>query len=118
MAVVRTRSTPPYGLFAAVALAVLMTGAAVVFYLMWAKATDELKNASDIAAKSGTTIDMTAYKNLNASADTTKTGPSYLSQANKQIAALQNDLRAAQLALSTATSGLNDAERSLIEVRA
>jgi len=72
MAVVRTRSSPPYGMFAAVALAVIMTGAAVVFYLMWAKSADDLKNATDMAAKSGTTIDIAAYKNLNASADGTK----------------------------------------------
>src|SRR4051812_2263451 len=93
MAVVRTRSTPPYGLFAAVALAVLMTGAAVVFYLMWAKSTEELKSANDAVTKAGTAMDVNGYKGLNAAADTRKEGPSYLSQANKQIAALQGELR-------------------------
>ncbi len=37
MAVVRARSSPPYGLFAAVAFAVIATGAAVILYVMWSK---------------------------------------------------------------------------------
>src|SRR5690348_3585309 len=101
MAVVRTRSTPPYGLFAAVALAVIATGAAVVFYLMWAKTTDDLKNANELAAKVGTNVDASAYK--TAAGDANKTG-TYLSLATKQIAALRDELQTAKNSLASVTT--------------
>lgn len=41
MAVVRARSSPPYGLFAAVTFAVLATAGAVILYVMWSKAQDD-----------------------------------------------------------------------------
>jgi phage shock protein A len=54
MAVVRARSSPPYGLFMAVAFAVLATGAAVFFYLMWNKSMVEHDAAvANLAAVGG-----------------------------------------------------------------
>jgi hypothetical protein len=60
MAVVRARSSPPYGLFLAVAFAVVATGAAVFFYLMWNKSLVE----HDAAVNNLEAVGGTDYHNV------------------------------------------------------
>lgn len=103
MAVVRTRSSPPYGLFTAVALAVIAAGLAVVFYVMYAKAADDLRVADSAAKKAATTADVNSYRNLNSNFDASG-NISYLNQANKQIKALSDELAAARASLAQVTA--------------
>jgi hypothetical protein len=109
MAVVRARSSPPYGLFTVVALAVIATGAAVVFYLMYAKAADELATVNATSSKVGSQADVSAFRAQNPALN--DSNASLLSQANKQIKELTEKLNTAQSHLATVTAARDDAEK-------
>jgi hypothetical protein len=95
MAVVRARSSPPYGLFAAAAFAVIAIGAAVIFYVMWSKSLADRDSA------------LTDKTTLNKSNE----------QLNAQIKTLNDDLTKFRSTNSQLTSDRdgrkNEAERLL-----
>ncbi len=88
MAVVRARSAPPYGLITFIALWVITTGFAVLFYLNWVKADLELADKTKLYDKVAKQSEAGAIgKSI---ADQSKDSSlSYLAAANKQLSDLK-----------------------------
>jgi len=125
MAVVRARTSPPYGLIAAVTFALLATGAAVVLYVVWAKASDDLTKANAKLARLSNDSDT---KTLNTLApgyeDSSKptavatlanlytTANTDLGKANDKLTGLNKQLSDLRGQVDTLTSQLSSANAS------
>ncbi|HVT82847.1 MAG TPA: hypothetical protein VHM90_19570 [Phycisphaerae bacterium] len=106
MAVVRARSAPPYGLFAAVFFAVICAGAAILFYVMWAKQSADLDKAVRDRAAVGTESDITAWR-TNPLIDQNDKTHSILKQLSDKVEGMQKDLAAARLKAEQLTAQAN-----------
>jgi hypothetical protein len=117
MAVVRARSSPPYGLFGAVAFAAIATAAAVILYVMWNKTAEERDVAqknSALVATSGEIANLRPQFN-----DPTKTIAgqlkSKLDKVNDELTKTQGELDAKLAALKGAdenVASLQDAVKA------
>jgi hypothetical protein len=90
MAVVRARSSPPYGLIVAIFLAVVATGAAVLFYVNWSKAVVEHDAAVADLAKVGGTDFRNAIARLGITTYTPQN--SAIAQLGASVSRLNEDL--------------------------
>lgn len=111
MAVVRARSAPPYGLFAAVAVAVVCAGAAIVFYVMWNKQTAEHDDAINKLQKLATASDQTTIMPKYQPA--TGERSSILANMSKKIDTLTTDLVKAQADRDRAVADLQNQTSTL-----
>ncbi len=96
MAVVRARSAPPYGLFAAVALAVLCAGAAILFYVLWSKQSSDYEKALSDRVALETDADRRNIRPLLLQGVAPTDKSTVLELADKRIKALQSDLAKSQ----------------------
>jgi hypothetical protein len=106
MAVVRARSSPPYGLFVAMALAVIATGAAVTFYVMWSKSVEEHDTAVNDVRLLRSDSDR---KILSSLTPTLTEGSTAVSQLNNMITKLTDELDKTQKALDVEKTNLKNA---------
>jgi hypothetical protein len=115
MAVVRARSSPPYGLFAAVAFAVLATGAAVFFYLMWNKSLAEHDAFQTKAANLGgadptallTKVGVTTYDAKNPA----------IAQLATALGKVTDELNTARARLAVNADDIAGKERNIANIR-
>jgi FtsZ-binding cell division protein ZapB len=108
MAVVRARSAPPYGLFAAVTFAVLATAAAVVFYLLWSKASVSADEANTKMAQLATLSEQKTIVPTLAPDYGERNKPSAIAQINTTMSKLNDELKQARASIATLTSQVND----------
>ena len=115
MAVVRARSSPPYGLFAAVAFAVLATGAAVFFYLMWNKSLAEHDSfQAQLANLGGSNPQSILTKYGVSSYDAQKPA---IAQLGAAVGKLTDDLNAARSKLAVNAEDIAGKQRNLDNIR-
>jgi hypothetical protein len=107
MAVVRARSSPPYGLFLAMTFAVIATAAAVIFYFLWSKSVEEHDTA---VAEVKSLRSENDKKILNVLTPTISENSTAVSQLNSQITKLNDALDAAKKALDVEKTRVRNAE--------
>jgi hypothetical protein len=110
MAVVRARSSPPYGLFGAVAFAVIASAVAVLFYLMWNKTVVE----RDLAVTDLAKVGGADYRNVLSKAGVTSYDArnSAVTQLSGSIIKLNEELAAARRDLEARTKELAGKQES------
>jgi hypothetical protein len=116
MAVVRARSSPPYGLFAAVAFAVIATGAAVLFYIMWSKSVEEHDTAVNDLAKLVSETDKRALSGLLPAPQSYDRQHTAVSQLNVMIGKLNDELSAARTELDVRAKDVAGRQEAITEL--